>query len=147
MKVCRECNETKSLEEFSKNKQCKDGITNLCKKCKSLIGIEFKKTKVGIIDVIYQSQKASSKKRGHIKPYYTITWLREWMFSQELFHELYNNWYISGYDKYIKPSVDRKNDYLPYTKDNIQLITFGENVKKKRPNYGFIKKGANKCLT
>lgn len=33
MRTCRDCGETKSLEDFSKAKQARDGIRNFCKAC------------------------------------------------------------------------------------------------------------------
>lgn len=32
-KICNKCNELKSFKEFCKNKECKNGRCNLCKKC------------------------------------------------------------------------------------------------------------------
>lgn len=33
MEVCIKCNQEKCINEFVKNKQCKDGITGTCKQC------------------------------------------------------------------------------------------------------------------
>lgn len=33
MKFCKKCSETKSLDNFSKNKRTKDGLAQYCKKC------------------------------------------------------------------------------------------------------------------
>ncbi len=32
-KVCKKCRATKEFKDFSKNKNCKYGVTNFCKKC------------------------------------------------------------------------------------------------------------------
>ena len=50
--------------------------------------------------------------------------------SQPLFHSLYDRWVSSGYDKFQRPSVDRLNDYLTYTLDSIQLLTWEANNQK-----------------
>lgn len=76
-------------------------------------------------------------------PTYTNKELREWLFSQKLFHELYDNWKINNYEINLVPSVDRIDDYFFYTMDNIQLMTWEENNKK---GYSDRRNGKNnKC--
>ena len=60
-------------------------------------------------------------------PDYTDIELFEWVEKQVNFNEIYNNWVDSGYKKEYIPSVDRIDDYKPYTIDNIQLLTWREN--------------------
>lgn len=91
---------------------------------------KYTRTKNGVASVSYRNQKASSKRRGHKPPNYTLEELKLWMFSNPSFDTMYNKWVDSGYDKYLKPSCDRLNDYLPYTFDNMRLVTWGENNKK-----------------
>ena len=43
---------------------------------------------------------------------------------------MYDKWKNSKYDVYLRPSIDRINPLKPYLKDNIQVMTFGENKKK-----------------
>jgi hypothetical protein len=92
--------------------------------------LKYYRTKKGLISVIYGSQRASSKKRGHAYPTYSKEELRDWLYSQPKFHELYNDWKDSGYHKDLKPSVDRIKSELPYTFNNIQLMTWAENNSK-----------------
>ena len=89
-----------------------------------------RKTKRGVICKIYSAQISSSKKRGHIPPSYSRIELEDWMMSQSVFHELYNSWKNSSYEKVLKPSVDRTNSKLPYSFSNIQIMTWGENNEK-----------------
>ena len=63
-------------------------------------------------------------------PNYTREELEGFIFSQPKFEILYSNWANSDFDKNLIPSIDRKDDYKPYTIDNIRLITWGENNKK-----------------
>lgn len=91
---------------------------------------EYRKTINGVILTIYGGQKGSSKKRGHLHPSYTKKELESWLLSQPLFYMLYNSWVSSGYDRYLKPSVDRKDNSIGYTLDNIQLMTWKENEDK-----------------
>lgn len=88
------------------------------------------RSKNGIIKRIYLDQIQSSKRRNHQPPLYTNEELKKWMFDQPNFEDLYNNWVDSGYEKMLKPSVDRLDDYKGYNFDNIQLMTWEENEKK-----------------
>ncbi len=92
--------------------------------------IKFNRSKKGVASVIYNGQRTSSKRRGHRQPEYNQIELEEWLYSQTLFHELYSEWVLSGYEKYLKPSVDRKFDDVHYCMSNIQLMTWGENNTK-----------------
>lgn len=89
-----------------------------------------RRTKEGLISQIFYNQKGHSKDRGHIQPTYTRKELIEWCFSQPKFHVLYDNWKRLDFQKDYIPSIDRKNDYIGYTMDNIQLMTWMENKLK-----------------
>ena len=91
---------------------------------------KYKKTKKGVISVIYSSQILNSKKRGHNPPDYTKLEFSNWVYDQSDFEKLYKKWVKSNYRKELKPSVDRLNDYEGYSMDNIQLMTWGENKAK-----------------
>jgi len=80
--------------------------------------------------VIYSHQKQHSVVRGHDAPAYTKEELGVWLNTQPNFLTLHLAWVESTYAKHLKPSVDRLDDNLPYSFDNIQLITFGENNRK-----------------
>ena len=87
----------------------------------------YSKTKKGVIVSIYGGQLLSSKKAKFKKPTYTRQDLEEWLMSQKLFHELYDLWVASGYDRWQKPSVNRKDDYCGYSMSNIEIMTWREN--------------------
>ena len=91
---------------------------------------KWRKSKSGLISNIYSSQKQSSKKRLHNPPTYSKEWLENWLLINPEFHRLYDIWVISGYDKMLKPSVDRIDDNIGYTEYNIQLMTWRENKEK-----------------
>ena len=90
----------------------------------------YKRTIDGLISRIYYSQKGSSKRREHNPPTYSKEQLHVWMTSQVNFNNLYINWVASGYKKDLVPSVDRLDDYKGYSFDNIQLMTWRENLDK-----------------
>jgi len=125
---CTKCKENKKDSEFPKKSYGK--ADSWCKSCHYDKTREFKRTKEGIVGEIYNSQKFSSKQRGHRPPSYTKEQLREWLFCQTLFHKLYNEWKLSNYDTWKKPSVDRFDDSKGYSLDGIQLMTWKQNKQK-----------------
>lgn len=88
---------------------------------------EYRHSKKGMVKDIYNHQKQNSTRRGHAAPDYGLEELREWMFSQPNFDDLYQGWVSSGFDKMQVPSCDRLNDYKPYSFDNMQLTTWKKN--------------------
>lgn len=128
IRLCSDCHTAKLLSEFYTH--IRDGYAFTCKECDSKRSLEYRRTKIGLISRIYGSQKNSSKDRGYPYPSYTRQELRDWMFSQKKFHELYDDWVASGYDKMMSPSCDRIDDYVSYTLSNIQLMTWQENKDK-----------------
>lgn len=80
--------------------------------------------------MMYSNHRHNSKVRGHELPSYTKQWLSNWILSQGKFYVLHVNYILSNYDRDYKPSVDRIHDELPYTKDNIQLMTVRDNMLK-----------------
>ena len=122
---CRECNIEKELSEFYivKNK-----IKKTCKKCTIKCINNTNRTKSGLVHKIYNSQKWNSKMRGHSSPTYSKDELHDWLYSQQLYHELYDNWKRLNFQKDYIPSVDRKDDTIGYAMDNIRLMTWRENL-------------------
>ena len=47
-----------------------------------------------------------------------------------LFDEIYEKWEESGFTRHLTPSIDRKNNNLGYTFDNMQWLTVSQNSKK-----------------
>ena len=84
----------------------------------------------GFMRRLYKNQRGNSKRRGHPPPSYSFGWLLNRALSDECFIELYGAYLESGMDRLLSPSFDRVDDSKPYTKDNIQLMTFGRNQQK-----------------
>jgi len=84
----------------------------------------------GLISQIYRGQIRNSKTRGHKEPEYTREWFDNWFKTQPILNKIYEEWKKSGYEKSLTPSVDRINANRFYTKDNIQLMTWGSNKRK-----------------
>ncbi len=132
---CSTCGMFKLISEFRKVKDYRErglnyGVDYCCRDCTIKKQVAFRKTKDGLSDSIMCGQRQSSKKRNHPKPDYTLQEFRDWLYSQSNFIYLYNNWVESDYEKYLKPSADRIDDNKPYTLDNLQLMTWGENDAK-----------------
>ena len=83
-----------------------------------------------LVGALVSEQKSSSKKRGHPLPAYTADELYDRLENDFVFNLLYTNWINSGRIKDMRPSIDRLDDFKPYTFDNIQIVTFKENNNK-----------------
>ncbi len=147
-KLCTACLETKEFSEFNAKSDMKDGFASQCKYCQATKELARVRTKKGLVKAIYKGQKASSKKRGHIPPTYTLYGLRQWFKSNAAANALYDAWVLSGYAKNLRPSVDRFDDSKGYNIDNIQLMTWGENKAKGSADVksGRMKKCNNKAV-
>lgn len=130
-RICIYCKQNLDYSCFHKNSYSKNGISNRCKKCKSLKDKEHKKTKKGLITTIYYHQKNNRNSKKYPIGY-TKNEFHEWMMGNKNFHELYKKWVESGYEKNKRPSVDRIDDYKGYSIDNIQLMTYEQNIQKSR---------------
>lgn len=87
---------------------------------------KYTKTEVGLITKIYAAQRHRSKKRGHPFPSYSKVELTLWLYDNG-FKYFFELWESSQYSKDKVPSVDRLDDYKPYTINNIKLGTWKDN--------------------
>ena len=81
---------------------------------------------------MYWDQCANSKVRGHNPPEYTKEELISWVTSQSHFEELYITWRDSGYLSNLRPSCDRLDNSKGYSFDNIELVTWEENMRRAK---------------
>jgi hypothetical protein len=130
-KKCTGCKIEKLLLEFKKSNTCKNGINSKCKSCCSKLRLKNKRTRIGLSKCMYQGQIKSSKSRKHPLPNYNILQFQNWLFSQSNFEDLFVDWKISDYNSWKIPSVDRIDNNIHYTLDNIQLMTWEENRLKQ----------------
>lgn len=127
MKQCSICNQYLSLNQFDAQSTGKFGRRADCKNCRR----RFNRSPAGLVKTLYATQKAVSKKRNHPAPNYTEIDLYNWLWSQPNAQQLFNAWVASNYNSDQKPSVDRLDDYLPYTLTNIRLVTWATNNQRQ----------------
>ena len=124
-KQCKQCKTY--TNNFSPDKRREDGLYSYCKNCVNKKVKLLQKTKEGLITKIYSHQRSSSRKRKHELPAYSLKQLRDWCFSQDIFHKLYNDWKDSGYNKKLRPSCDRIDNAKHYSLNQLQLMTWEQN--------------------
>ena len=126
-KYCKVCEDTKLVSEFFKDKGTGDGFACRCKVCDKAKNLAFSRTTPAMIKRIYTNQIKNGNARGHGNPEYSYEWLENWLTRNPEFAVLLTKWVLDGYDTKDVPSVDRIDDYIGYTKDNIQLTTWNLN--------------------
>ena len=133
-KRCSKCRKTKELSKFFKRARSNDGYSSICINCRD-IKKKYYRTKKGLVSKIYCSQKDHSKRRRHQPPLYSRDELWGWINNEnniKKFNEIFEEWVKSGYAKDKILSIDRKDNSLPYSFDNIQLTTWDKNNNKSR---------------
>ena len=130
MKVCSKCGESKPLTEFHNSTALKDNLFYACKPCILEQVRDYYKTKRGVVARIYNNQIMNSNDRGHDRPEYTLNELYDWILDNDDFSRIYDRWFEAG-DIKIKPSIDRLDDSIGYSFENIQVIEWQDNYRKR----------------
>ena len=139
MKICTTCKCSKHFKDFSIH----TGTGKLRAQCKTCVRMKILKrvrTVDGLITKIWYNQQASSKTRKLQPPTYNKKWLYAWITTNKKFRCMYDTWKNSGYITDLIPTVDRIYDHEGYTKTNIQLLTWRDNLDKA---YRDIRNGVN----
>jgi hypothetical protein len=97
----------------------------------------YEKTKKGFLMRLYrnmQSRITGVQKEKHYlyagKCLLSRDEFYEWALSSEEFHELFDDWTKSGYDRKLTPSVDRLNSDIGYRLSNMEWVTHSENSRR-----------------
>lgn len=129
MKTCTKCQSEKPLDQYQKDTTAKDGMRSSCKSCSYEMTINWNRSPKGIAIRTWHKQKVRSKHRGHAEPSYTKEWLIDFIVNHPDFNRLYDDYVNSDYDRLFVPSVDRLDDNVGYTTDNIRLVSFSDNME------------------
>lgn len=79
---------------------------------------------------LYVSMNKRNKKRGHGKILFKAKEFRAWLFNQSEYKGMFEAWDRGGRNIDNVPTVDRLNDSKGYVFDNMQLLTFRQNIMK-----------------
>ena len=127
MKICIKCGLGKKSWEFSKHSGFSDGLRSTCKRC---YNHEQKADPFLFFRKIYATQKATSTKRKHPAPAYTLDDLIAWADAQPRLPAIWKAYQDAGQPLKLAPSIDRINSNLPYTFANMELVTWEENDRR-----------------
>ncbi len=92
--------------------------------------LSFRRSKKGVLCHLLNRQKIRSQLKGWEMPDYDLGWMYDRFLFDPTFNRLYQAWVDSGYDRWFIPSIDRIDPTLPYTKSNIQMISYRDNARK-----------------
>lgn len=125
-KYCSRCESYVAVGSFAKNCSSSDGLQCWCKQCFT----DDSHTLHGVVRKIYSAQRRNSRVRGHPMPLYSLDELRVWCFSKPEFIKLHSEWVDSDFERDFAPSLDRLRDNEGYSFDNIQVMTWKDNMVK-----------------
>lgn len=98
----------------------------------------YERTKKGKLMRIYRNMRSRvegvQKQKHHLydgKPLVSRDAFYEWAMRPDSgFHELYDNWVSSEYDRALAPTVDRIDPERGYSFDNMEWVTHSENSRR-----------------
>lgn len=131
VKICNDCNVEKSTEDFTKRDKQSNICVAYCKECVNKRASKYRKTKQGLLSLVYRNQVLHSKNRGHTAPEYNMHEFKGKYINDETYLALYDEWVTSGYNKKLTPSFDRLDDNKGYSFSNLnRWMTWMENNEK-----------------
>ena len=102
-KKCNSCDIIKSIAKYSIKTSNKDGYNNICKECKNLSDLLYRRTIDGLITRAYGKQKSTQKTLLS----YTKQELKNILISSKEFMLLFKQWEDSQYNNNAYPSITR----------------------------------------
>ena len=137
-KVCSKCKIEKDLGCFCRDKKRGDGLYPNCKTCVGISVLAYNRSLNGKARGLYNSAvKRCRTANSYINREvgFSIEWFCEWIMTTN-YSKLHKAWTDSGYNRKLSPSLDRVDNDRGYDIDNIQIITFSENVSKDFSVFG-----------
>jgi len=125
-KFCTKCNKVKSVNEFGKTKDRKSGINSICKKCKSVLTINYNKTYPWIKIFSQINQRCNNP---NIRAY-------KWYGARGIKNKFKDSnqikflWCRDNAHLMKKPSIHRINNDGNYCLANCKFIELSEHIKK-----------------
>lgn len=136
--ICKTCKKSEPDVSFRVGR-------SKCICCTAAYDAERVKSPEGLVRRIFNNQRMTTRKMGRPLPTYNYEELCLWLDNQPEFHTLYWAWVNSGHDKNLIPSIDRKDNNVSYTLDNIQVTTWRQNLlnqKKQNVSCEYIHTGS-----
>jgi hypothetical protein len=98
---------------------------------------KYEKTKKGKLMRMYRNMQSRvsgiQKQKAHLyknKDLLDRSEFYEWALSSKEFHDMYEAWKQSDYDRKLAPTVDRIDSSKGYTIDNMEWVTHSENSRR-----------------
>ena len=98
---------------------------------------KYEKTKKGKLMRMYRNMQSRiggvQKLKAHLyagKDILSRNEFYEWALASDKFHQLFDAWEKSGYERKLSPSVDRIDSSLGYEIDNMEWVTHSENSRR-----------------
>jgi len=98
---------------------------------------KYEKTKKGKLMRMYRNMQSRvdgvQKLKAHLyagKEILSRHEFYEWALASDKFHQLFDAWEKSGYDRKLSPSVDRIDPGLGYEINNMEWVTHSENSRR-----------------
>jgi len=108
---------------------------------------KWRRSRKGFVKDAHRMQREASRRKGYLPPSYSYEELEQWVAACPKFDQLFEAWKVSGYSERLKPSFDRINPLLPYSLDNLQMLTWRENymkgVREKHLLYTYVVRNAS----
>jgi hypothetical protein len=138
--ACSGC-EKPFLKHQQHGRRCKSCLNAYCRKKRRETGNratrKYEKTKKGFLMRMYRNMKSRitgiQRHSAHLydgKELLSKEEFYKWAWANPDFHELFETWEKSGYERNIVPSIDRIHPDEGYYLMNMQFVTAGENSKR-----------------
>jgi hypothetical protein len=112
-------------------------LTSEGKASKKASIMNYEKTPKGFLMRLYRNMQSRiegvQKAKHHLykgKSLLSREAFYEWGLSSEMFHSLMDDYYVSGFERKLAPSVDRVDSSRGYSIDNMEWVTMSENSRR-----------------